>query len=69
LISIRAEIRTNRAELATAVCSAGVRGSRVSTADLLFTFLPKERTAPDDRDEVLESFLASRGRVKDRSHG
>jgi 3-hydroxymyristoyl/3-hydroxydecanoyl-(acyl carrier protein) dehydratase len=68
-ISIKAEIRTNRPELATAVCSAEVRGNKVSTADLLFTFLPKERTAPDDRDEVLESFLASSGRVKDGSHG
>ena len=68
-ISIRAEIRTNRRELATAACSAEVRGSRVSTADLLFTFLPRERTAADDRDEVLESFLALSGRVKDGSHG
>jgi len=68
-ISIKAEIRTSRPELATAVCSAEVRGSKVSTADLLFTFLPKERTAPDDRDEVLESFLASSGRVKDGPHG
>jgi 3-hydroxyacyl-[acyl-carrier-protein] dehydratase len=68
-ISIRAEIRTSRPELATAVCSAEVRGSKVSTADLLFTFLPKERSGPNDRDEVLESFLASSGRVKDGPHG
>jgi 3-hydroxymyristoyl/3-hydroxydecanoyl-(acyl carrier protein) dehydratase len=68
-ISIRAEIRTNRAELATAVCSAEVRGNKVSTSDLLFTFLPKERFAADDRDEVLESFLNSHGRVKDGPHG
>ena len=31
LISIKAEIRTSRPELATAVCSAEVRGSKVST--------------------------------------
>ncbi len=68
-ISIRAEIRTNRQELATAACSAEVRGSKVATAELLFTFLARERTAPDDRDEVLESFLALTGRVKDGSHG
>ena len=68
-ISIRAEIRTNRPELATAVCSAEVRGSKVSTADLLFSFLPKDRFAPDYRDEVLESFLALSGRVKDGPDG
>lgn len=66
---IKAEIRTNRPDYATALCSVEVRGNRVCTADLLFSFLTTERFAPGYRDEVLESFLASRQQVKDESHG
>jgi len=69
MISVKAEIRTSRPEYATAVCSADVRGNRVCTADLLFSFLPEDRIAPDYRDEILESFLASSGEVKDGSNG
>ncbi len=66
---IRAEIRTNRPEYATAACSAEVRGSRVCSAELLFSFMPFERLAPGYRDEVLESYLAARRQGKDKSHG
>ena len=66
---IRAEIRTSQAEYATAVCSVEVRGTRVCAADLLFSFLPMEKFAPGYRDEVLESFLASRRYGKDEVHG
>lgn len=67
LISV--EIKTSRPDYATAACAVEVWGRRVCTADLLFSFLPKEKFAPDYHDEVLESFLASRGRVKGGSHG
>ncbi len=66
---IRVEIRTSREEYATAACSVEVGGKRVCAADLLFSFLPMERFAPGYRDEVLESFLASRRQGKDGSHG
>jgi len=62
--TIRAEIRTSQAEYATAACSAEVGGRRACTADLLFTFLPLSEFAADDRDAVLESYLASRGEGK-----
>lgn len=57
---ITAEIRSNQAHCATAVCSVEVNGTRVCTAELLFSFLPMREFAPGYRDEVLESFLASR---------
>ena len=57
---VKAEIRTSQAEFATAVCSVEVSGSRVCTAEFLFSFLPQEKFAPGYRDEILESFLASR---------
>jgi 3-hydroxyacyl-[acyl-carrier-protein] dehydratase len=63
-VLVKAEIRSNRDEYATAACSVEVRGNRVCTAELLFSFLPMEKFAPGYRDEVLEAFLASRGRVK-----
>jgi len=61
---VRAEIRTNQGECATAACSVEVTGRLVCTADLLFSFLPLDRFAPGYRDDVLESFLASAGRAK-----
>lgn len=62
---IIAEIRTNQARYATAICSVEVRGVRVCTAELLFTFLPIEKLAPDYRDEVLESFLSNQRQRED----
>lgn len=57
---IRAEIRANQAQYATAVCSVEVNGAKVCTAHLLFSFLPMGKFAPGYHDEILESFLASR---------
>ena len=62
--TIKAEIRSSRAEVATAACWVEVEGRRVCSAELLFTFLPFDQFAPGYRDEALESFLASRGRGK-----
>jgi 3-hydroxyacyl-[acyl-carrier-protein] dehydratase len=62
--TVKAEIKSSQAEFATAACSVEVRGRRVCSADLLFTFLPLEKFAPGFRDEVLESYLASRERGK-----
>lgn len=61
---ITAEIRTSQAQYATAACAVEVNGAKVCTAELLFTFLPLEKFAPGYRDEVLESFLASRQQGK-----
>jgi len=62
--TVKAEIRSNRPELATAACSVEVGGRRASSAELLFSFLPLGNFAPGYRDEVLESYLASRQREK-----
>lgn len=61
---ITAEIRTSQAQYATATCAVEVNGAKVCTADLLFSFLPLGKFAPGYRDEVLESFLASRRQGK-----
>jgi 3-hydroxyacyl-[acyl-carrier-protein] dehydratase len=57
---ITAEVRTNQAQYATAVCAIEVNEAKVCSADLLFSFLPMNEFAPGYRDEVLETFLASR---------
>jgi 3-hydroxyacyl-[acyl-carrier-protein] dehydratase len=62
---VTAEIPKSQDRYATAVCSVDVRGKRVCTAELLFSFLPIEKFAPGYRDEVLESFLAGKQRGKD----
>ncbi len=62
---IAAEIRTSRPQYATALCSVEVNGARVCSADLFFSFLPMDRFAPGYRDEVLDSFLATRRHGKD----
>lgn len=62
---ITAEIRTSQAQYATAACAVEVNGAKVCTADLLFSFLPMEKFASGYRDEVLESFLATRRHGKD----
>ena len=61
---VKAEIRSSRADYATAACSAEVGGRRVCTAELLFSFVPLGNLSPGYRDEVLESYLASRDRGK-----
>ncbi len=63
--TVKAEIKSSQAGCATASCAVEVDGRRVCSADLLFSFLPPGTLAPGYRDEVLESFLARRGRGKD----
>jgi 3-hydroxyacyl-[acyl-carrier-protein] dehydratase len=59
LIGLAATIERNLDEVATARCEASVNGRRICSAELLFAFKPLETFAPDYRDEVLETFLAS----------
>ncbi len=56
---IHADIRTNRTNFATAECSIEVKGMKVCQAELLFTFVPFEKFAPEYTDEVLEHYLSA----------
>ncbi len=58
---ICAQIRTSRAQVATAECHIDAEERRVAESRLLFTFIPHARFAPDYRDEVLERFQAKQG--------
>ena len=57
-IRLHAVIETARDAFAVARCHAEVAGRKVCSAELLFSFLPQEKFAPDYRDEVLERWLA-----------
>jgi len=56
-VDIHAEVTSNEAAYATALCHVDVAGSEVARADLMFSFVPQSQFAPDFRDEVLERFL------------
>ena len=58
---IHATVRSNQEAYATSSCRVDVESKAVCSAELLFVFLPYEKLAPGYVDEVLESFLASRG--------
>jgi 3-hydroxyacyl-[acyl-carrier-protein] dehydratase len=60
LAMILCDIRSSRAQVATAVGRVEVNGRLVCSADLLFSFIPAARFAPDYRDEVLTQYMASR---------
>ena len=60
-VLLAAEIQTSRTQFATASCRAEVDGRVVSSAELLFTFLPAAKFADGGRDEVLERFRARCG--------
>jgi 3-hydroxyacyl-[acyl-carrier-protein] dehydratase len=60
--TIKAHIKTNRSELATAACSVEIACRRICSAELLFTFLSLDQLAPGYHDDVLESYLAGAGR-------
>jgi 3-hydroxyacyl-[acyl-carrier-protein] dehydratase len=60
LIGLKATIERNLNDVASARCEATVNGRKICSAELLFAFKPLASFAPDYRDEVLESFLASR---------
>jgi 3-hydroxyacyl-[acyl-carrier-protein] dehydratase len=66
---IKAEIKSSQSKFATAVCSVEVRGRRVFSAEILFSFLPLENFAPGYHDEVLEAFLSARERGKEQGNG
>jgi len=58
---IYAQIRTSRTQFATAECYINVEGHRIAESNLLFGFIPRDRFAPDYRDEVLERFWTKEG--------
>lgn len=57
VIRLNAEIERNQEDFAIAKCQASVDGRKVSSAELLFFFMPIKQLAPDYRDEILEDFL------------
>lgn len=57
LIHLHATIETARDAFAVARCHAMVDGRKVCSAELLFSFMPKEKFAPDYHDAVLERWL------------
>ena len=57
---IRAEVTSNGAAYATALCHVDVNGAEVARADLMFSFVPHSGLAVGYRDEVLELY---RGRA------
>jgi 3-hydroxymyristoyl/3-hydroxydecanoyl-(acyl carrier protein) dehydratase len=64
VIGLQATIERNLDEVATARCQASVDSRKICSAELLFAFMPLDTFAAGYRDEVLESFLASRDGVK-----
>jgi 3-hydroxyacyl-[acyl-carrier-protein] dehydratase len=56
-IRLQAMIETARETFAVARCLAEVNGRKVCSAELLFSFMPKEQFAPDYHDELLERWL------------
>ena len=59
---IIADIETSRPRFAIARCSVEVRGRKVASAELLFSFVPRAQFAANYRDEVLERYLSARSR-------
>jgi 3-hydroxyacyl-[acyl-carrier-protein] dehydratase len=57
LAVLRAEIKSNTDQYAIAKCSIDVNGKIVCDADLMFSFMPITKFAPDYVDEALEAFL------------
>jgi 3-hydroxyacyl-[acyl-carrier-protein] dehydratase len=56
---ISCEIRSSRAQFATATGQIEVEGRKVCSAELFFTFAPASRFAIGYRDEVLDRYLLS----------
>lgn len=57
-VSLHAKIERNQDAFALAQCHASVRGRKVCSAELMFSFVPMSTLAPDFSDEVLETWLA-----------
>lgn len=62
---IYAKIKVSAPTFATAVCRVTTNDSDAASAELLFSFVPREQFAADFRDEVLERYLEERS-VRDR---
>jgi 3-hydroxyacyl-[acyl-carrier-protein] dehydratase len=52
-----ADIKTNRDQYATASCYAEIDARSISSAELMFTFVPLEEFSTDFRNPVLENYL------------
>lgn len=59
LVRLLATIERDDAKYAIAKCHAEVGSRRVASAELMFVFMPSSQFAANDRDEVLERFLAT----------
>jgi 3-hydroxyacyl-[acyl-carrier-protein] dehydratase len=57
MVTLLGEIRSSRAQFATASCQAEVNGHPVCSAELMFSFQSASAFAAGYRDEVLERFL------------
>lgn len=55
---IHCEVRKSRPSFATTSCRIAVGERAICSAELMFSFLPQDRLAPDYRDEVLDRFFA-----------
>jgi 3-hydroxyacyl-[acyl-carrier-protein] dehydratase len=58
---IHAEVTSNEAAYATALCHVDVSGAEAARAELMFSFVPYSLFAPDYRDGVLDRFLGKPG--------
>jgi 3-hydroxyacyl-[acyl-carrier-protein] dehydratase len=58
---IRADIKTNRDQYATATCHVEVGGEIICSAELMFSFVPMVKFSSRFRDDVLEDFLLKEG--------
>jgi 3-hydroxyacyl-[acyl-carrier-protein] dehydratase len=57
-IDIHAEVTSNAAAYATALCHVDVNNREVARAELMFSFVPHSQLAADYHDEVLDRFLS-----------
>jgi 3-hydroxyacyl-[acyl-carrier-protein] dehydratase len=57
LIEIFSEVQSSRPQFATAKCHVAVGTKVKASAELLFSFMPRDRFAADYQDRVLEEFL------------
>ena len=60
-VLLHADITANDDRFATAECRARVGQAAVAQAKLFFSFVPLEQFPGDQRDDVLEDFLARQG--------
>jgi 3-hydroxyacyl-[acyl-carrier-protein] dehydratase len=56
-----ADIKINRDQYATASCYAEIDTRKISSAELMFAFVPMEQFSTDFRNAVLDDFLLKKG--------